>query len=211
MIKLTIDEEDVLVEVAGKDLEILDAGDDYVLAQCNLGDLAMETAASFPKTLQLEIHSEDGFGTYFFYDLLLSHDPAGVALEFRCHSPNKYWEGRFGLATFITAIRDQVRHLENWEVTQVEVKDDWKGITLQRVIAKGDPLHASILEAGRDLQALLHAAETALSGLQWKEEYSTEEDLFCRELLHPLLRRMGFLFVRYAHGTKRPRIESASD
>jgi hypothetical protein len=123
-------------------------------------------------------------------------------LDFRCHTPNKYWEGRFGLATFIGAIEDQARHLENWEVTEVEVEDDWKGITLHRVIAKGDPLHASILEAARDLSTLLHAAETALSGLQWKEEYSTDEDLFCRELLHPLLRRMGFLFVRYAHGKK---------
>jgi len=202
MIRLTIDGEDALVEIAGKEVEILDTGDDYVLAECGLGDLAKETAASFPEALQLEIHSEDGFGTYFFYDLRLSDDPAGVALDFRCHTPNKYWEGRFGLATFIGAIEDQARHLENWEVTEVEVEGDWKGITLHRVIAKGDPLHASILEAARDLSTLLHAAETALSGLQWKEEYSTDEDLFCRELLHPLLRRMGFLFVRYAHGKK---------
>src|ERR1700690_4204870 len=121
MIKLTTDGEDALVEIAGKELEILDAGDDYVLAECDLGDLAKETAASFPEALQLEIHSEDGFGTYFFYDLRLSHDPAGVAMEFRCHTPNKYWEGRFGLATFIGAIEDQARHLDNWQVTEVEV------------------------------------------------------------------------------------------
>ena len=114
MIKLTIDGEEALVEIAGKELEILDAADDYVLAECDLGDLAKETAASFPEALQLEIHSEDGFGTYFFYDLRLSHDPAGVALEFRCHTPNKYWEGRFGLATFIGAMKTKLLIMRTW-------------------------------------------------------------------------------------------------
>ncbi len=82
------------------------------------------------------------------------------------------------------------------------MEDDWKGITLERVVALGDPLVGSIEAAASDLKALLHAAEVALSGLTWKGEYAKDEDLFCRELLCPLLRRMGFLFVRYTHGKK---------
>ncbi|MEK6407665.1 MAG: hypothetical protein AABN34_11935 [Acidobacteriota bacterium] len=202
MITTTIDEEDVRVEIAGHEADILDAGDDYVRAECALNDLAAETVGDFPQLLQLQIQSEDGFGTYFFHELVLSHAPEGVALEFQCHTPNKYWEGRFGLATFLTAIRDQVPHLDNWQVTHLELEDDWKGITLQRVIGKGDPLQASILSAASDLNNLLHTAEVALSGLQWTGEYSTDEALFCRELLYPLLRRMGFLFVRYTGGRK---------
>jgi hypothetical protein len=202
MITATIDEQDVIVEIAGERAEILDVGDDYVLAECDLTDLEGETAGRFPEVLQLEIRSEDGFGTYFFHELLLSRHDDGVSLDFVCHTPNKYWEGRYGLATFLAAIRDQVRHLDNWAVTHLELEDDWKGVTLQRVIANGDPLQGSILSAASDLTNLLRTAEVALSGLQWTEEYSTDEALFCRELLYPLLRRMGFLFVRYTGGRK---------
>ena len=87
-------------------------------------------------------------------------------------------------------------------VSQIELEDDWKGITLLRIVAIGDPLHASVLAATADLQVLIHAAEVALSGLPWKDEYATKEDAFCRQLLHPLIRRMGFVSVRYTHGKR---------
>jgi hypothetical protein len=125
-----------------------------------------------------------------------------MAMAFRCHTPNKYWEGKFGLATFITAISEQVGHHDDWKVTQIELDDDWKGITLERTIALGDPIEASIRAAASDLKLMLKSAEVALSGLSWSDEYAEKEDSFCRELLQPLLRRMGFLFVRYTHGKR---------
>ncbi len=125
-----------------------------------------------------------------------------MVLTFRCHTPNKYWEGQYGLAVYLASIRDELQHHENWKVTEIELEDDWKGITLERTVAFGDPLQAAILAAAADLKVVLHSAEVALSGLPWSDKYLTDEDLFCRELLHPLLRRMGFLFVRYTHGAR---------
>lgn len=202
MIELKREGDEIEVLVSGKAIEIHDAGDDYILAACSLDDLANEQAHVLPSGLQIEVHSDDGFGTFFFHELQISLHADGVALEFRCHTPNKYWEGRYGLATLITAINEQLRHHDNWAATHIELEDDWKGITLQRVIANGDPLQSSILGAASDLKSLLHSAEVALSGLPWRDEFSTDEDAFCRELLYPLLRRMGFLFVRYTHGKK---------
>lgn len=202
MIEVQREDDDVAVLVGGKHVEILDAGDDYILTQCDLADLANKAAQALPNDLTLQIHSEDGFGTYLFHELELSADQNGTALSFRCHTPNKYWEGQHGLATFLAAVRDQVVHHDTWKITHIELEDDWKGITLERVIAIGDPLLGSIEAAAADLKVLLHTAEVALSGLPWKDEYTNDEDLFCRELLYPLLRRMGFLFVRYTHGKK---------
>ena len=202
MIEVQGEKDDLAVLISGKEAEIMDAGDDYILAECNLSDLANEQSQALPKGLELEIHSEDGFGTYFFYDIHLSEAPGGVAMAFRCHSPNKYWEGQFGLATFIAAIKDQIVHHDNWKIRDIELEDDWKGITLERVVALGDPLEASIHTAASDLKVLLHSTEVALSGLPWTDEFTTKEDRFCRELLHPLLRRMGFVFVRYTHGRR---------
>ena len=202
MIEVQREPDDVTVLISGKEAGVLDAGDDYVLAECDLADLAIEATQPFPDGLTLEIHSEDGFGTYLFHELHLSAGKDGVELAFQCHTPNKYWEGQYGLATFLAAIRDQVSNHDNWTVSQIELEDDWKGITLCRAVAIGDPLQSSVLTAAADLQVLIHAAEVALSGLPWKDEYSTKEDTFCRQLLHPLLRRMGFVFVRYAHGKR---------
>src|SRR5436190_11378451 len=125
----------------------------------------------------------------FHHGLLeLYGHPNGTTLAFRCNTPNKYWEGQYGLATFLASIKEQVSHHENWKVADIELEDDWKGITLERVVAKGDPLRASILAAAADLNSLLHAAEIALSGLQWKDEYALNEGLFCHDLLLPLFR-----------------------
>jgi hypothetical protein len=202
MIEVRGENDNLAVLISGKEVEILDSGEDYILAQCSLSDLALEQSQLLPESLALEIHSEDGFGTYFFYEVHVSGASDGIILAFRCHTPNKYWEGQFGLATFIAAIRDQIVHHDNWEITQIELEDDWKGITLERSVATGDPIEGSILAAASDLKALLHSAEVALSGLPWSDEYATNEGLFCRELLQPLLRRMGFLFVRYTHGKR---------
>ena len=100
------------------------------------------------------------------------------------------------------AIREQVGHHDNWRVTQIELDDDWKGITVERTVALVDPIEASIRAAASDLKLILHAAEIALSGLSWSDEYARKEDSFCRELLQSLLRGMGFLFVRYTHGKR---------
>ena len=188
--------------IAERNIEILEAEDEHILAECTLEDLSEEQGQSFPVGLDLEIRSENGFGTFFFDELHVSGAADGLALAFRHHTPNKYWEGQYGLATYLAAIRDEVNHRENWKAVEIELEDDWKSITVERILAAGDPLRASILAAAADLVGVLHAAEVSLSGLPWSDDYLTDEDRFCRELLHPLLRRMGFLFVRYTHGSR---------
>lgn len=202
MIELRRNAADIAVLVGGMDVEVLDTGDDYVRAQCDLADLGAEPAQALPDGLSIEVHSDDGFGTYLFHEVELRNDEGNTAAAFLCHTPNKYWEGHFGLAAFLSAIKQQSEYYENWKVTQIELEDDWKGITLQRIVARGDPLQASILAAAADLCRIIHAAEVALSGFEWKDSYATDEDLFCREILLPLLRRMGFVFVRYTHGKR---------
>jgi hypothetical protein len=53
------------------------------------------------------------------------------------------------------------------------------------------------------LQALIRETEIILDrGIVWKQKYEKDENLFCIEVLSPLLRKMGFLAVRYTHGTQ---------
>ena len=178
MIEVQRDSDDVSVLISGDEVEILDAGDDYVLAECDLADLAAEAAQPFPVGLSLEIHSEDGFRTYLFHELHLTRGTSGVELAFRCHAPNRYWEGPFGLATFLAAIRDQVAHHDNWTVSQIELEDDWKGITISRIVAIGDPLHASVLAATADLQVLIHLLRLRFQGYHGRTSTPQKRMLF---------------------------------
>lgn len=200
VIELLVLDDEVNVLISGKEIEILDASDDFVLAECSLADLEGIAVQSFPEKLQIEVRSENGFGTFFFHELHISKDSDGIALDFQCHTPNKYWEGRFGLATFIAFIEKQIRYFDNFKVLNIELDDDWKGITIRRHIDAGDPISDSIIHASDELKQIVKTAEIALAGIEWKEEYQTNEDIFCKEVLAPLLRRMGYTFVRYSHG-----------
>ena len=202
MIELQEKNEECFVLISGKEIDILDAGDDYIFAECSLNDLQGVVAHSFPEKLKIEAQSENGFGTYFFHELRISCEKSELALDFVCHTPNKYWEGRFGLAIFLDSINKQAIYFNNFEVIQIETEDDFKGITIRRLLSFGDLIDAGISNAVIELKQLLNTAEIALSGLEWKVEYETSEALFCKELLLPLLRRIGFLFARYTHGTK---------
>ncbi|MFN6558784.1 MAG: hypothetical protein RMY28_003140 [Nostoc sp. ChiSLP01] len=202
MIELNKEDEEYYVFVNGKQISISHASEDYVLAECDLTDLNGVVAHPFSKKLKIEVRSENGFSTYFFYEVLISCEDNKIALNFVCHTPNKYWEGRFGLAIFLHSINKQVKHFDNFEATDLETEEEWKGITIRRLLSFGNSIESGILNASVELKQLLNSAEIALGGIEWKVEYETNEDLYCRELLLLLLRRMGFLFVRYTHGTK---------
>ena len=105
MVEIVGEHDDVDVIVGGKSLGVMDAADDYVLAECDLQDLIGETAAKWPNGLVLQIHSSDGFQTYLFHELNVVANDEAVALDFVCHTYNKYWEGHYGLAVFLDTLR----------------------------------------------------------------------------------------------------------
>ncbi len=49
-------------------------------------------------------------------------------------------------------------------------------------------------------QKLIETAENRLLGFKWKKEFNTNETLFTKELVIPLIQKMGFMHVRYNHG-----------
>ena len=196
------DNEPIAVLANGKELEILDYSHDYILAESNLTELKDIITSKFPDKLIVEVHSPDGFGTYLFHELQISKNGRGISLEFICHTPNKYWEGRWGLATFLDAIRKQANYMDTIEVTDIELEDDWKRLTLKIAYEPSLQLEDCIYNAAAQINSLIKEAEVSLSGMSWRKEYESNESLFCTEVLSPLLRRMEFMSVRYRHGTR---------
>ena len=59
-----------------------------------------------------------------------------------------------------------------------------------------------IQERAKLIKQIIAAAKVSLEGMRWKPEYETNESSFCTDVISPLLRRMGFMSVRYLHGIR---------
>lgn len=203
MLEVKMEDNELIAVLAnGKEIEILDYSDNYILAESNLNELKDTKTSNFPDKLIITVHSPDGFGTYLFHELEISKNGDGISLEFICHTPNKYWEGRWSLATFLDAIRKQAKYADTIDVADIELENDWKRLTLRIIYEPLLQLKDCIDNAAAQIMNLIKEAEVSLSGMSWRKEYESDESFFCTEVLSPLLRRMGFMSVRYCHGTR---------
>lgn len=195
-------EDSVSVLLGEKELSILDCSEEYIVSECNMEDLVDISIDSFPDELLLEIHDSEGFGTYLFHEIQVNKDNNMLRLEFICHQPNKYWDGKWGLATYLDAIRKQADFDDCIKIGDVELEDDWKRLSLVIYYDLTNKIDSNIIDASNRIKALIKTAEISLGGVSWKNEYEQDEMLFCKEILTPLLRRMKFLTVHFNHGTK---------
>lgn len=162
MISLTRVKNNYHVTIGKKEFEIADACEGQIFVECDLKDLCGISAASFPRQLAIQVNSIDGFGTIFFYTVVISAYKGKVRLEFIAHLNNKYWEGYFGLGNFITAINEQVKYFPDFKVTDMETDDAWKGIIICKDIPSGTRFDNEIENAASDLKKLLIDSEIAL-------------------------------------------------
>ena len=185
------------------ELEVIDIGEDeHLVAECDYAALSLASLDAFPDALCIKVHSPDGFGTFLFHEAEIFKGEGGeLVADYMCIQPNKYWEGTWGLATFLEAIRDQIPFFPDVRLREIEVDDDWKRLTLQLVLRQGSAVEA--VRTGADiLKRMVREAEIALGGIRWKEAYATNERAFCEEVIAPLLRRMKFLSIRYTQGAR---------
>jgi hypothetical protein len=185
IVRVVRDDDENIEEVVVGDLaaEILDANE-VVLATCELSQLKGVTFQDFPTDLVLQIDSSNGFDTYLFHELELGVDDGEAWIKFICHHPNKYWEGRWGLATLLAAIRDEVSHYEGIKIDHIDLEDDWKQLALRIEVTDGS-ITDQIKETANLIKGIIAAAEVALEGMRWKPEYKTNESLFCTEVISP--------------------------
>ncbi|MCZ2130601.1 MAG: restriction endonuclease [Bacteroidia bacterium] len=159
---------------------------------------------NFIDDLIIQTHSPDGFGTYLFHELEFYKSDNKIEIVFLCRQPNKYWEGQYGLSTFLVALADVVKdsiHF-NFNPDSLEIDDDWKNLEVFIQIEKEFQFGDIITQYSNILKDLINQTERILSGAAWRKEYETDEKLFCTEIIFPLLRKMDFIDVRFNHGVR---------
>ena len=187
--------------VGGTELEVINVDErGLITAECDYAALSRASLDAFPESLSVRVHSSDGFGTFLFHEAeIFKEDNGKVVANYICHQPNKYWEGTWGLSTFLVAIKDQVPFCDEVCLTDIELEDDFKQLTL-RIDLKGNSAAEALCGGADRLKYMIREAEIALGGMVWKENYATNERAFCEKVLAPLLRRMHFTSIRYTQG-----------
>lgn len=201
-IRLLEIEDKVSVLIGTKEIDISDYTDNYLLAECDINDLNGIEIQDFPDKLKILLQNSTGFGTYLFHEMEISKEDSQMCLAFICRLPNKYWNGKWGLATFLDAIRNQVVFTDGIEIGEIELEDDWKILALNVYYNFPQEITQCIEDASIRINDLVKNAEISLGGFTWKKDYDRDEMLFCKEVLTPLLRRIKFISVKFNHGTK---------
>lgn len=183
------------IEIEGKK-EIICETELKLLANINL------SIVDFPEALSIEIKSKTGFDTSLFHDLKISKSDSSIIFEFGCRQPNKQWEGKWGISTFLATLSDTVKDAGIAKVDWRDFDEDWKELNLHFRVDKDFNIKTKVDELASDIKYFIKQAELTLSGAVWRKEYETSENLYCTDILYPLLRKMGYIDVRYMHGTK---------
>jgi hypothetical protein len=160
------------------------------------------TFSDYPNWLTIASCSENGFNTFLFHDFEILNENGFKFIDFICDQPNKYWEGKYGLSTLLVTISEVVKDFSNWETNYISIESDWKELRLRFKIESDYVLNELISALSETLNKIIKQSELILSGAVWRKEYDNNESLFCTEIIFPLIRKMGYLDVRYLHGVK---------
>lgn len=130
-------------------------------------------------------------------DWSLLIDRQSIVLEH--HFCPAHWKGDWVYPRFA---RVMISEAQSYGIkTLVEISQ----MTFKSIRLPDSPLtpHQSAQHLATELDlAQQNVTIVLLGGPKWKPEYEKDEVLFCREILEPLLRRMGCRNVRCTHGKK---------
>jgi hypothetical protein len=157
---------------------------------------------SYPDYLAINIDSPNKFNTGLFSEAQIEKQDKYLSITFKGETTNKYWAKNYGTSTFLGALSDVIKDCEDVYTEYIDIQDDEKDIEVSFLIAQDFIVNEIIDIYSLRLKELILQTERILSGAVWKKEYETDEILFCKELLLPLLRKMDFTDIRFTHGKK---------
>lgn len=195
-------------------LSISVASDDTYAFECHSEEILCICAADFPAGIKAFLVVSGCFGIPLFSEdnssLLISRHAATINLEFEHFSGERPWTHRPWrydvYARAMVSLAEQYEFIESeWQESERlgETHIDSMRFKFAYDVSPLYTLRELVDQAASTLGGLVQETEIDLSGGPvWKDGYEKDEALFCRHVLAPLLRRMGFESVRYTHGRK---------
>jgi hypothetical protein len=158
----------------------------------------------FHQKVIIRVKSPDGFGTSLFNELEFFKTDNKITFVFICDNLRSDWKKVYGFPTFLITLIEQINLSEDIfaDLETFDIENDYKYLEVC-VKVENDFLFSDFVNTySKRLSVIIKQTELLLSGVIWKKEYEKDEKLFCLEILYPLIRKMGYLDVRFTHGIK---------
>ena len=117
----------------------------------------------------------------------------------------KYWDGNYGFKIYMETKRDIVKEREKeiGDIKFISYEDDGEYIFLDYSIEIESELFNNVIDTSDQIISEIEGAVTITLGSPFKDiEDTANEKEFTVSLIIPLLRKLGFVNVRYNHGKK---------
>ena len=150
------------VTVTGIEISLPKSEEDFVWVEYDFEDLRKVNVQSFPRQVVMAVNSDDGFGTDLFHEIEVYGGKEGVFIEFRCNFYNKFWEGFFGLTTYIKSIYDQIMSQNDFKVVDLDTSDVFKELNIDRHVKADGSVYDAVLDTAANLKELIKEAEASL-------------------------------------------------
>jgi len=193
-------------------LSISVASDGTYAFECLSEEILFTCAADFLPGVETLLIVSNRFGLPLFSEdsssLMISRHATAMNLEFEHFLSERPWtDVQWSYDAFAKATVSQARQYDfiesEWQESERAGRSFVDSMRF-RFTYESSPsctLGELVDQAVNTLSNVIQDVNAHLSGGPiWKEEYEKDEALFCDEVLTPLLRRMGFRYVRYTHG-----------
>jgi hypothetical protein len=175
--------------------------------RCDLKDIQKIKIKDYPEILNAHIDlSSDEMGIPLFeiMCLVVRKIKPDIELDFYHYGDYDFLEPiKWSYEAYADAFFEQAQGYEDIRVWMVNSDPNCRHYVFKYKNSKSTTIGACFAEALNVLKVINRTTEIQLSGgMIWRKEYEQDEPLFCTEVLEPLLRKMGFINVRYHHGNK---------
>ena len=187
--------------IHGKKIKLIDYSENLESeVECNLSDLKGLKAFEFPDLLIANLNIDQALlipkaNRYYIYR-------ADESYTFSISFGEE--EGVWGEKLSTKAIHREIAELLTINDYGEKISSEYADgdiFIYADVVSSNEDLFNLISEKLQLARDLVVQAESRLLGFYWKQEFEVVESIFTKELVIPLVQKMGFQHVRYNHGT----------
>ncbi|MDQ0496787.1 restriction endonuclease [Paenibacillus brasilensis] len=189
----------------GLEVNYVPVSDDVIEVNCNdWPEFINQANSDFPSNIEISISMDLTELNTICSILYVRREKNEKYTRLLCMYPNVNWSSKWNGSLLVGNMAEQAVYtnllLEDYDAQPKYNEDPY--IIYNRNLKASETIEDQLLLALKEVNSAASQSEIALGNLVWKKEYEINEKLFSIEVVFPLLRRMGFLSVRYNHGSK---------
>lgn len=173
--------------------------DDLLLS---IDSILSHSTNEFPNNFILKVRpdiNEDNF-IFDFVDFIKNNN--SFKIKFATQQYGDTWEGKWSPKTYLQKIAKHASYEQGLTLIKEEYDDEGLYLEFDFEYPGTQSIKEIYKEGKRRLLSSIKNAEVELNGFYWKPVYDKNEELFSKEVIHPLLLRLKFFAVKYSHGRK---------